>query len=62
MQIKKLLSPQVVVLIALLLLFDTFAQLEFKISDLDLLMSVFVVRNNNNAYHNQRNSYHLWPM
>ena len=32
MQIKKLLSPQVVVLIALLLLFDTFAQLAFKIA------------------------------
>lgn len=32
MQIKKLLSPQVVVLIALLLLLDTFAQLAFKIA------------------------------
>ena len=32
MQIKKLLSPQVVLLIALLLLFDTFAQLAFKIA------------------------------
>ena len=32
MQIKKLLSPQVIVLIALLLLFDTFAQLAFKIA------------------------------
>ena len=32
MQIKKLLSPQVVVLIALLLLFDTFAQMAFKIA------------------------------
>ncbi len=32
MQIKKLLSPQVVVLIALLLLFDTFSQLAFKIA------------------------------
>ena len=32
MQIKKLLSPQVIILIALLLLFDTFAQLAFKIA------------------------------
>ena len=32
MQIKKLLSPQVAVLITLLLLFDTFAQLAFKIA------------------------------
>ena len=32
MQIKKLLSPQVFVLIALLLLFDTFSQLAFKIA------------------------------
>ena len=32
MQIKNLLSPQVIVLIALLLLFDTFAQLAFKIA------------------------------
>lgn len=32
MQIKKLLSPQVVVLITLLLLFDTFSQLAFKIA------------------------------